>query len=86
MKVSLNTKVFKFLQISNLSQTYNKATQILRPYDQAGLIGPVVVTCSADSYPKFDENRCVSCGYDPKLTYSTALKACQCATGYIKVG
>lgn len=72
----------KFIFIKN----YNKNTQILSQYDKTGLITPSILTCSNKAYPNFDENRCVSCGYDPQLVYDSAIGACKCAAGYTKIG
>lgn len=70
----------------SLIKAYNKSTQILSLYDKSGQITPSVVTCSNNAYPKFDENRCVSCGFDPQLVYDSTIGACKCANGYTKIG
>ena len=59
---------------------------MLSLFDEKGTFSPQVVTCAANAYPVFAENRCVPCGYDAGMTYDTTLKACGCPSGYGRVG
>ncbi len=59
---------------------------MLSLFDEKGTLSPTVVTCAVNAYPLFAENRCVSCGYDPGMTYDVSLKACRCPSGYGRVG
>lgn len=51
-----------------------------------GMFNPKSISCASNAYPNTKRDGCVSCGYDAKMVYNTALNACQCTGNFIRVG